>query len=163
MRGGGGLSTYVVYLPWVMNMMHCKVLGYPAIAHSAGWFREHPMYRNYHSRVAVVQERKDMLPHCSNYDVHLSARRMIKHQRTERCDKNEHMWWRRKDATIARRYTEAYFSLTGEDGAECLGEVEVFNYLGQPLEKSDDDLPAVHCNIWKARQVWVRLRKILKR
>ena len=65
--------------------------------------------------------------------------------------------------TIANRCSEATFSLTGEEEAECIEGVEVFKYLGQMLDRSDDDYPAVLQNISKAQQVWGRLEKMLRR
>ena len=42
-------------------------------------------------------------------------------------------------------------------------EVENFKYLGQTLDQTDDDLPAVMQNIMHARLVWGKLGKILIR
>ena len=71
--------------------------------------------------------------------MHMPAGRLIKHRRTARCNKNTQMRWRRRYVAIANKCTEATFSLTGEDGAENVEGVEVFNYLGRLLERSDDD------------------------
>ena len=40
------------------------------------------------------------------------------------------------------RCAEATFSLTGEDGAEIIEGIEIFKYLGQLLDRSEDGLPA---------------------
>ena len=44
---------------------------------------------------------------------------------------------------IAARCTEAKFSLTGEEEAECIEGVEVLKCIGRLLDRSDDDWPAV--------------------
>ena len=64
---------------------------------------------------------------------------------------------------ILARCLEATFSLTGEEEAEHIKGVEVFKYLRRLLDRSDDDWPAVLRNISKERQVWGRLRKLLRR
>ena len=38
----------------------------------------------------------------------------------------------------------------------------IFQYLGRPLGKTDDDLPAVRRNIMRARLVWGRLGILLR-
>ena len=70
---------------------------------------------------------------------------------------------RRRDVAIANQYAEASFSLTGEDEAECIEEVGMFKYLGKPLYCSNENWTVVPRNIRKARQVWGRLGKLLRR
>ena len=55
------------------------------------------------------------------------------------------------------------FSLTGEEEAECIEEVEVFKYLRRMMDRSYNDWPKVLRNIRKERQVWGRIRKMLRR
>ena len=52
----------MVYFPWVLKTVICPVTGYPEVAHSAVWMREHFMYRNFFSRILVVQEGRKQLP-----------------------------------------------------------------------------------------------------
>ena len=40
---------------------------------------------------------------------------------------------------IAENCTGATFSLTGEDGAECIEGVDYFKYLGRILHQADKD------------------------
>ena len=63
---------------------------------------------------------------------------------------------------IADRCLETTFSLTGEEEAENIEEVEVIKYLGKLLDQWDDNFPAVLRNIWKAQQVWRRIGKLLR-
>ena len=89
---------------------------------------------------------------------------MLKHQRTERCNDNEQMRGRRRDFAIASLWAGESFSPRGEYGAECVGVgVGMLTYLWRPLEKSDNEWTEVCRNIRKARQVWGRIRKILRR
>jgi hypothetical protein len=41
--------------------------------------------------------------------------------------------------------------------------ISSFKYLGQIITEIDDDLPAVETQIKKARQIWTRISKILKK
>ena len=59
------------------------------------------------------------------------------------------MWWQRRDVVIVDKFSEENFILTREGGAECIGGVENFKYLGRPLDRSDDNWPAVLRNIRK--------------
>ena len=63
---------------------------------------------------------------------------------------------------IARRCPKMTFSLTGEEGEETIGGVDVFKYLGWPMDQSDDNWPHVRRNIRKARQIWGWLRELLR-
>ena len=71
------------------------------------------------------------------------------------------MWWQRRDVAIASQCEEAKFSLTGEDGAECIDGTETFKYLESILDRSDEDWPEVIRNVGKARRVWNWLGKLL--
>ena len=55
------------------------------------------------------------------------------------------------------------FSPPGEEEAERIEGVGRFKYLGRLLGRSDNDWPAVLRNIRKARQVWGRLVKLLRK
>ena len=121
------------------------------------------MFRHFWSRIAVVQEGKEPLPRCNLCGLHMPALRLIKHLQTTQYYQNMQMRWQRWDVEIAEKYTGATFSLTGEDGAECFEGVDSFKYLGRVLNRLDEDWPAVFRNIWRARQVWGRLGKLLRR
>ena len=63
---------------------------------------------------------------------------------------------------IAAKCTGETFSLTGDEGAECLEGVDACKYLGRVLHQTDDDWPAVIHNIRRAIQVCGRLGKLLR-
>ena len=64
---------------------------------------------------------------------------------------------------IVSQCTEATFSLMREDGVEIIKGVDVFNYLGRPLDQLDNKWPVVISNIRKVRQGWGLLGKLLWR
>ena len=74
----------------------------------------------------------------------------IVHVRTQICDRNTQIWWRRRDVAITSQCAEASFSLAGEDEVECIEVAETFKYLGRMFERSDDDWPEVHQDPGKA-------------
>ena len=113
--------------------------------------------------MALVQEGKETLPRFDLCGIHIPVECLIKHQPTKRCDSNTQMWWRRTDVVIASRCTEMSFSLTGEDGAECIEGVGIFKYLLWLLDQSVYNWSAVRRNIRKARQFWGRVGKLLWR
>ena len=76
----------------------------------------------------------------------------IVHVRTQRCDRNTQIWWRRRDVAITSQCAEASFSLAGEDEVECIEVVETFKYLGRMLDRLDNYWPAVRRNVRKARR-----------
>ena len=73
------------------------------------------------------------------------------------------MCWTRRDLAIVSRCVMASFSLMTEDKVEYIEGLGLFKYLGRPLERPDNDWPAVRRNIRKAHQFWCRLGKIIRR
>ena len=121
------------------------------------------MYGKKISRIAVAQERKEPLNQCNLCGMHIPSGRLIKHHRMQQCNRNAHMRWRRRDVKISSQCTEESFSLMGEDKSECIKGVETFKYLGQVLDRSDNDWPAVFWDVGKALRVWSRIGKLLRR
>ena len=99
----------------MLKTVRCPVTECPPVAHSAGFIKEHFIYRNFLSQIAVVQEGKEMLPLCDLCGVHMPEGWLINQQRTQRCDGKTQMQWRSRDVVIVSQCAEASFSLTGED------------------------------------------------
>ena len=114
----------MVYLPRVLQLVKCLVLGFLEVVHSAGRIQEHFMYRHFWSNVAVVQY--GPLPRCELCGIQMPAGWLIKHCQTAICEKKTQMQWRGRDVVIANKFPEATFSFTGEDGSESVEVVEVF-------------------------------------
>ena len=73
------------------------------------------------------------------------------------------MRWERQDVTIENKLIEAAFILVGEEGLESVKGVEPIRYMRRLLHRSVDVWLEVLNNIWKARQVWGILGKLLRR
>ena len=73
------------------------------------------------------------------------------------------MRWRRRDVVISKNCRDATFSLTRNNGVERVEGVDSFKYLGQLLHQLDNDWKTVLNSIWKVKQVWGHLGKLLWR
>ena len=160
---GGGPTTYVVSLPRFLQQVNYLVTRCLTVPHSVGRIQEHFMYCHFFFKVAVVQEGAEPLPFYGLCVMHMQAGRLIKHQQMVCCDKKTQMRLRRRDVEIVDKYSEADFSLPGEDKMEFIKGVEFFKYLRRLMDRLDEDWPAFHWNIRKARQLWGRLGKMLCR
>ena len=128
----------MVSFPRILQLVRYPVPGFPVVAHSSGRLREHFMYQNKLSQVAVVQEVNKPLPCCNFCGVHIPVGRLIKNSWTAQCDKNTQIRWQRRDVAIAENFKGGNFSLTGEDGAECVEGVDYFKYLGRILHQVEE-------------------------
>ena len=63
---------------------------------------------------------------------------------------------------IAETCVEMEISLYGVEGGAMVEGLETFNYLGLPLDQTDDDWPSIRRNIMREIMVWGRLEKILR-
>ena len=52
------------------------------------------MYKHFFSQIEVMQEGKESLPCCGLCGIHITAGRLTKHQRTQRCNRNTQIQWR---------------------------------------------------------------------
>ena len=58
--------------------------------------------------------------------MNMPSERLICHRKTERCNRNNQMRWRRRDVVTAANCSEATFNLRGEDEEELIEGVERF-------------------------------------
>ena len=85
--------------------------------------------------MAVVQEGTESLTCCDLCRMHMPVGKLIKYWQNQIYDMDTQMRWRRRVVVIPTQCTEATFSLTGEDGAEKVEGVDVFKYMGWPLDR----------------------------
>ena len=121
------------------------------------------MYRHFFAWIEMVQEGRKPLSRCDLCGTHMPAGRLLKHQRTKRCDQNMQMRWRRMDVAIVSQCEGEAFILTVEDNSKYIEGVDTFKYLWRILDRSDDDWPAVLRNVRNACGVWIRLGKLFRR
>ena len=92
------------------------VLVCPEISHIAGRMREHFVCRNFRSKVAVLQEGRETLTQWNMCVMHMTAGRLLKHQRKEHCFNNTEIGIRCRDVEVASRCLDMEFILTGGRG-----------------------------------------------
>ena len=159
--GGGGLEVYKVSFYRILKSVDCPVEGCPAKAKTPGRLREHFMFRHWKSKVAIFQEGPEPLPRYYQCKIHMQAARLFKHRQLEKCHKSMERQVRQRDVEMAERCGGMEFKLDGEEGDKRVDNVPTFQYLGLPLDQTDDDWTDVRQNIMRARLVWERLGTLL--
>ena len=87
----------------------------------------------------------------------MQADRLFKHWQPDKCHKLTEIRLRRRDVEMAVICGEMEFNLYGGEGDERVENIPTFQYMGQPLDQTDDDWPAVWQNIMRERSVWGKL------
>ena len=82
-----------------------------------------------------------------------------RHHQTADCRSGTDLRRQRAAALEARRAREVVFSACGAP----LESVSSFKHLGRPLTSTDDDRPALHWNLSKARKRWGTVSRVLVR
>ena len=91
----------------------------------------------------------------------MSAARIIRHQRTDRCNWATEMQLQRRNVEIAHKEGETKFILYDREEDKFIEWVTQFKHLSNILGEMDSEGPAVHRNIRKTRKVWRRLGNLL--
>ena len=94
--GGGVRDIYRVSFLWVLKSVVCPVYQCPAREINPGRLREHFMYRHWKSKVDIIQKVPEPIPRCDYCGMHMPAAQLVKHIRTERCNKSTEMRIRRR-------------------------------------------------------------------
>ena len=106
-----------------------------------GRLREHFIYQNWKVKVAILQEGPALLLWCGHWGMHTSAAQMETHRMTSRCDKSTDMSPRQRDVDMEERCGEMEFILYGMEGGVLVEGVAQFEYMGLPLDQTDDNWP----------------------
>ena len=93
------------------------------------------MYRNFHLKVAKLQEGRESLTCCDMFRMDMPVGKLLKHQRMVHCFKNTEMRIRSRDVEVTIQCLEMEFSLTEKERKETIMVVALFKYLGQPIEQ----------------------------
>ena len=128
-------------------------MGCPKKALIAGKMQEHFMYRQFFSKVAVLQEGCEPLHQCGMFEVHMTEGRLIKNRRTVRYFNNTEIRINWKAVEVISWCVNMEFTLTRKEGEETIERVSLFTYLGWPLNQSDDGWMKVRRRIGKTQQV----------
>ena len=111
------------------------------------------MYRNFHLKVAKLQEGRESLTCCDMFRMDMPVGKLLKHQRMVHCFKNTEMRIIHREVEVASCFSDMEFSLNREEGDETIEGIALFKQLGRLMDQSDDDWPVVRMNIGNKRQV----------
>ena len=96
--------------------------GCPAKSKNPVRIREHFMFRNWKSKVSILQEGPEPLPRCDQCGMHMQAVRLFKHRQSDKCHKSTERRLRRRDVEMAARCGEMESNIDGEEGGGDIGE-----------------------------------------
>jgi hypothetical protein len=80
------------------------------------------------------------------------------HRFSKECQVGVKQKKQRKVAVTLALALRQQFSVDGE----VLERVKIFKYLGHLLAQDDDDIQAIHAQLWKARTTWARVGQVLR-
>ena len=153
------MTAYRVSVPTGISV-DCPVEGCPGRATNRANLRAHFAFRHPTDVITIVEEGSVPHPRCDLCDMFVPWEALNKgHQTTATCRRGAERKRARLAITYARRAEEVEFTAKGE----LLESVKVFRYLGRPLSCYDNDWPALHWNLAKARKRWSMISRILTR
>ena len=153
-------TLYRISFPNSIHKIGCPVSDCPGTATSRDNLRAHFAFRHPDDSLCILEEGATPYPKCEQCGMHVSRLAQAQgHQNTKRCQSGTARRRQRAAIAEARRAREVVFSIRGVP----LDAVDIFNDLGRPLLSVDDDWPAFHRNLTKARQKWGMIRRILAR
>ena len=152
-----------MYFPQVLKLVVFLVDVFLERVNNPVRLMEQFIYRNWKSKVAVLQEGQELLPRCDHCGMHIPEARMIKHRQTKRCNKTADMRLIQRNVEMEERCGDTEFSLYGGEGGALLEGVVTFKYLGRPLDQTDDDWMAIIRKRKRVSKVWGRLGKMFIR
>jgi hypothetical protein len=156
----GDPAEYRVSFPKTATSIDCPVEGCPGKATSRTKLRSHFMYRHARDIIVILDEGSHPHPRCHSCDMFVPRPGVYTtHPRTAMCRNGADRKRQRLALERARSASECEFTAYGVP----LEAVQEFKYLGRLLSRNDDDWPAVHRNLSKARKSWARISRILAR
>jgi len=153
-------DSYRVSFPAGVHGVECPVEDCPGTATTRDNLRSHFAHRHPRDSLCILEEGRYPHPKCNRCGMHVSLLAMGQgHQNSQRCRKGAARLRQRAAIQAARAAREVVFTIYGDN----LDSVDTFKYLGRPISAVDDDWPALHRNLTKARQRWGQVRRILAR
>ena len=150
--------TYVARPPGVYSGVYlCPVPGCVGSATTRYGLRRHFADRHPMDMVDVPGE--GVLPKCELCNMQVNFARAPNHERSATCKRMGERFQQHFNAEIASRALEETFTAYGIE----LERVEVFKYLGRHLSYADSDAPTICKNLGKARLMWGRLSRVLRK
>jgi hypothetical protein len=120
--------------------------------------RRHFVYRHPADTLCILEEGSVPLPKCELCGMHIKQP-APRHRTSQTCRDGQA---RRAQWEAREKIRQACKRLFCVNGVP-LQRVDTFKYLGRPLASTDDDWPAIHGNLAKARKQWGMIRQVLVR
>ena len=100
-----------------------------------------------------------VLPKCGVCNMQINFANAPNHKRSQTCQQMGEIFQQHFNAEIVPRSLEETFMAYGVE----LERIEVFKYLGRYLSYSDSDAQTLRKNLGKARGMWGRLSRVLRK
>ena len=122
--------------------------------------RKHFRDRHPNDLVIIPEEGSEPFPQCDRCGLQVSPHAVrMGHLGSAMCLQGQQLRRRRRAARLAHEARSVTFTVNGVQ----LRKVDQFKYLGRPLSFRDSDMPAMYKNLGKARKMWAKLAKLLRR
>jgi hypothetical protein len=156
----GPPARYCISFPSYADSINCPVDGCPGRATNRNNLRRHFMHRHVRDELVILEEGTALLPRCELCDMFVTYKSLNQsHQQSAYCREGAARKRQRHAREDARLASEVVFTARGVP----LDSVQTFVYLGRPLSCFDNDWPAIHRNVQKARKRWAMVSRVLSR
>jgi Reverse transcriptase (RNA-dependent DNA polymerase) len=150
--------SYAVSFPATLRSRTCPVEGCREKLCNRDSLRRHFVHRHYADTLCILEEGSVPLPKCELCGMHIKQP-APRHRTSQTCRDGQIRRAQREAREMVRQARERVFRVNGVP----LQRVDTFKYLGRPLASTDDDWPAIHGNLTKARKRWGMIRRVLVR
>jgi hypothetical protein len=116
-------------------------------------------FRARHPEDIIIIQEEGLLPQCNNCGIFQKNALTERHTSSLECQHHSKTKITRKKEIIQQAAPNVKFTVEEVPTSRTSS----FKYLGQIITAKDDDLPAVVAQINKARQIWARISRILKK
>jgi hypothetical protein len=116
-------------------------------------------FRSRHPEDIIIILQEGLLPQCNNCGIFQKNAHTERHTSSLECRHHSKTKTKRKKELIQQAAPNVKFLVEEVP----IARTSSFKYLGQIITEKDDDLPAVVEQINKARQIWARISRILKK
>ena len=156
----GDSQNYQVSLPKCLLRLRCPVEGCLGGASSRINLRVHLTNRHVRDKIVILEEGNQPYPRCPKCDMFVPHKSLNgRNPATDFCRMGGGSKRRRLEEEEAQAGTEMVITAYGI----LLAPSTSFKYLGRFLLSEDGKWPAVVHNLWRKRQNWARLSRVLSR
>eukprot|EP00797_Seminavis_robusta_P003406 Sro1211_g252850.1 Reverse transcriptase (RNA-dependent DNA polymerase) (1066) ;mRNA; f:30706-34100 len=151
-------QQYTMKWPKANRKCPCPVMDCPGILSSYAGLRIHFMRKHPQDTICIRDEGSQPLPRCRLCGMHVTYQALnTTHPSSHLCIEGQQRKLRRQNLEAVRKSREVVFTALNQP----IETVTSFRYLGRILSANNNDWPAVHKNIIKARQKWAHISRPL--